>query len=408
MVKLEMVTLQIKFGGWNAKRGCGPTEHRIKKVQNQRLIDFMRLGRRSLRLTTAWTVLLAGTVAPAYSGEVSQVTYDPSEIMLVTSVINATNPYMASWIEGAQAVADKLGLPLEVVQSNGSSQQQMAGIQALAAQGKKIVLVTNPIAASDVPAMVNTLKRNGGYMVVWWNMPPGYEPADVGDTLVSFGTYNGVTAGQCGAEKLIEAMGGKGNIIALQGVLDSTVSQERFIGLQETIKKYPDVKLLEMQPARWDQAIALQTTQQLISKYGDQINGVWTADDAMMLGAYEAVSKAGMLDKVHFSGEGAYPPTVDLMVEGGTDGPVAGSAYHRGYIAAATGLTIAYKAAVGEIDIATLSPEQRHGQYKVGCVTPANAAEYQSNGGIPVGYVDRLIEDPFMDLVGGPVEVPAQ
>lgn len=372
-----------------------------------RLIDRTK-GR--LRSGAACALILAGMagVTAAYGAQASQKTYDKSEIMLVTSVINATNPYMASWIEGAQAVANKLGLPLEVVQSNGSSQQQMAGIQALAAQGKKIVLVTNPIAASDVPAMVNTLKQNGGYMVVWWNMPPAYEPADVGDTLVSFGTYNGVTAGQCGAEKLIEAMGGKGNIIALQGVLDSTVSQERFIGLKETIKKYPDVKLLEMQPANWDQAVALQTTQQLISKYGDQINGVWTADDAMMLGAYEAVSKAGMLDKVHFSGEGSYPPTVDLMVKGGAKGPVAGSAFHRGYIAAATGLTIAYKAAVGELDISKLTAEQRHGQYKVGCVTPENAAQYQPNGGIPDGYVDKLVADPFMDLVGGPVEVPAQ
>ena len=192
--------------------------------------------------------MMTGATAAVAEG-VSQPTYDKSDIMLVTSVINATNPYMASWIEGAQAVADQLGLPLEVVQSNGSSQQQMADIQALAAQGKKIVLVTNPIAASDVPAMVNTLKRNGGYMFVRWNMPPGYEPVDVADTLVSFGTYNGVTAGECGAEKLIEVMGGKGNIIALQGAPDSTVSQERFIGLLETIKKYPDVKLLEMQPA---------------------------------------------------------------------------------------------------------------------------------------------------------------
>ena len=128
----------------------------------------------------------------------------------------------------------------------------------------------------------------------------------------------------------------------------------------------------------------------------------------MMLGAYEAVSKAGMLDKVHFSGEGAYPPTLDLMVEGGADGPVAGSAFLRGYFAAATGLTIAYKAAIGEIDIAKLTADQRHGQYKVGCVTPANAAEFQPDGGIPDGYVDRLIADPFMELVGGKVEVPPQ
>jgi ABC-type sugar transport system substrate-binding protein len=165
------------------------------------------------------------------------------------------------------------------------------------------------------PLVVQTINSNGGYMVVWWNMPPGTEPKTSGDHFVAFGTYNGITAGECGAEHLMEALHGKGSIIALPGVLDSTVSQERYQGLLDTVKKYPDVKLLDTQPANWDQAIALRTTQQLIAKYRDKIDGVWTADDAMMLGAYQAINQAGRLDKVKFSGEGAYPPVIDLMVK---------------------------------------------------------------------------------------------
>lgn len=362
------------------------------------------------------TLLKAGTAAIALMGapmfgnmamaEVSQTTVAKEDIILVTTVINATNPYMASWIEGSKALGEKLGIPVEIVQSNGSSQTQIAGIQALAAKGKKIVLVTNPLAASDVPAIANTIKQNGGYMVVWWNMPPNMEPADVGDHFVAFGTYNGVTAGECGAKALAEAMGGKGGIIALPGVLDSTVSQERVLGLKEVLKSYPDIKLLDEQPANWDQAIALKTTQQLIAKYGEEITGVWTADDAMMLGAYEAIKKADMLDTVRFSGEGAYPPVVDLMVTQPDGNVVAGSSFHRGYKAAATGMLVAYKAAVGELDISKLTPEQRHGQYAIDCVTPENAAQFQANGGIDPTWLDRLIADPFMDLVGGSVEVP--
>ncbi|QYZ69533.1 sugar ABC transporter substrate-binding protein [Neotabrizicola shimadae] len=359
----------------------------------------------SLRALTIAAFGLSVTAAAALA-EVSQPTVAKEDIVLVTTVINATNPYMASWIEGSKALGEKLGLPVEIVQSNGSSQTQIAGIQALAAKGKKIVLVTNPLAASDVPAIANTIKQNGGYMAVWWNMPPNMEPADVGDHFVAFGTYNGYTAGECGAKALVAAMGGKGGIIALPGVLDSTVSQERVAGLKNVIKDYPDITLLDEQPANWDQAIALKTTQQLIAKYGDQIDGVWTADDAMMLGAYEAIKKADMIDEVHFSGEGAYPPVVDLMVNQPDGDVVAASSFHRGYKAAATGMLIAYKAAVGEIDISKLTPEQRHGQYAIDCVTPANAKDFQANGGIDPTWLDRLIQDPFMDLVGGPVEGP--
>src|SRR6516162_10853864 len=83
---------------------------------------------------------------------VSQPTYPKSDLLLVTTVINATNPYMASWIQGSKDLAGKLGVPVEVVQSNGSSQTELAGIQAQAAKGKKVVLVMNPVAASNVPA----------------------------------------------------------------------------------------------------------------------------------------------------------------------------------------------------------------------------------------------------------------
>ena len=362
------------------------------------------LIRRSLALlSAACAVAVAGVTGVSAA---SQETYKKEDLVLVTTVINATNPYMASWIQGSKALGEKLGLPVEIVQSNGSSQQELAGIQALAAKGKKIVLVTNPIAASDVPAIQKTVKANGGYMVVWWNMPPNYEPSKVGDHFVAFGTYNGFTAGKCGAEALAKSMGGKGGVIALPGVLDSTVSQERYEGLKATLKNYPDIKLLDTQPANWDQAIALKTTQQLLAKYGEQVTGVWTADDAMMLGAYEAVKKSGRIADVRFSGEGAYPPVVDLMVKQ-PDGPVvAGSSFHRGYEAAATGLLIAYKAAVGEIDISKMTPEQRHGQYAIDCVTPENAKNFEANDGIPEGWLDELIKDPFKHLVGGPVEVP--
>ena len=84
------------------------------------------LARKFLTATSfgafAWTTV-------AHAG-VSQPTYPKSDLLLVTTVINATNPYMASWIQGSKDLAAKLGVPLEVVQSNGSSQTELAGIQA--------------------------------------------------------------------------------------------------------------------------------------------------------------------------------------------------------------------------------------------------------------------------------------
>ena len=65
-----------------------------------------------------------------------------------------------------------------------------------------------------------------------------------------------------------------------------------------------------------------------------------------------------------------------MVKKAGNDAVVA-SAFHRGYMAAATVLLIAYKAAVGEMDVSKLALEQRHGQYAIGCVTPENAAQFR-------------------------------
>ena len=88
----------------------------------------------------------------------------------------------------------------------------MAGIQAQAARQEDRV-VMNPVAASNVPAVVKTITANGGYMVVWWNMPPGTEPKTSGDHFVAFGTYNGITAGECGAERLVQALHGETSLL---------------------------------------------------------------------------------------------------------------------------------------------------------------------------------------------------
>ena len=55
------------------------------------------------------------------------------DLVLVASVINTTNPYMASMIEGARALSEELDVPLEIVDSQGSSQTEISRIQAILA-----------------------------------------------------------------------------------------------------------------------------------------------------------------------------------------------------------------------------------------------------------------------------------
>lgn len=335
---------------------------------------------------------------------------DKKDIVLVASVINTTNPYMASNIAGAQALGKKLGLPVEIVDSEGSSQTEISKIQAILAQGKKVVMFVNTVASSDAPPIVNAVKQAGGYVTIWWNKPDDFEPWNVGDNFVAFQKHPGVTSGECTAKTLSEGIGDSGGIIALAGVLDSTTSQTRVAGLKEELKSHPGVKLLDVRPANWDPQMAFKVTQDLIAKYGDQIKGVWAADDAMIIGAEEAMQKAGRTD-VKFASDGLYPPVIKTMQQ--PNSPIVGETFHRGYMASAIGLYTAYLAATGKIKPSELPHEKRDSLFKLTCVTPQTLSQYTKYDDNIDGWIDSLIKngpwstDPVPLVGGGPEKLPS-
>lgn len=351
-----------------------------------------------------------GSSSSSSSGSES-TTVNKDDIVLVASVINTTNPYMASNIAGAEALAAELGLPLEIVDSEGSSQVQNSKIQAILAKGKTVVMFVNTVSSSDAPIIVEAVKDAGGFVSIWWNKPDDYEPWDVGNNFVAFQKHPGVPSGQCTAARLAESIGEEGAVIALPGVQDSTTSQTRVAGLEfELETNYPGVELLELRPSNWDPELAYQNAQDLIVKYGDEIKGVWTADDAMQIGAMKAFEDAGLLDQVKFASDGLYPPTIEDMRSGRGNNAIVGETFHRGYMASAIGLYTAYLAATGEINPAELPNDKRNSLFEISCVTPETLEEFTKYDDDIDGWIDQLIENGPWDtqpvpLIGGGPEI---
>ena len=352
---------------------------------------------------TACTSTTGGTAGGA------QKPIAKEDLVLVASVINTTNPYMASMIQGAQALSAKLGVPLKIVDSQGSSQTEISQIQSIIAQGKKVVLMVNTVASSDAPPIVNAVKASGGYVTIWWNKPDNLEPWTVGNNFVAFQKYSGVDSGRCNGKSVGDALGaGGGGVVMLPGVQDSTTSQTRVAGFKDALKAYPGVKVLEERPANWDQQKGFQETQTMLAKYGDQVKAIWAADDAMMLGAIEAVKQANRSD-IKFASDGLYPPTIDYINQGV---PIVGETFHRGYMAASIGLYTAYLAATGGLDPSAMPQEQRDSLFKLACVSPQNMGEFTKYDQNIPGWIDSLVQNgPFKTdptpLVGqGPEKLP--
>lgn len=368
------------------------------------------MGKRAARAALMTSAMLVGLGSQAYAEVIAK-----EDMVLVVSVINTTNPYMISNIEGAKALSAALDIPLEIVNSDNSSQTGISNIMAILASGKKPVMFVNTVASSDAPTIVNAVEQAGGFVTIWWNKPDDFKPQDEGDHFVAFQKIPGISSGRCGAQAIGDALGGKGNVVMLPGVQDSTTSQTRVAGFKaEMAEKYPDIKILEERPSNWDPQLGARNAQDLIVKYGSDINGVWSADDGMQIGAMQSFENAGMLDSVKFASDGLYPTTIEDIKSGRGNNAIVGETFHRGYMASAVGLYTAYLAATGEIVPSELPPEQRDSLFALSCVNPGNIAEYlqYDEPDAPAKFVERLLvsgpwkTEPMPLVAGGPEVMP--
>ena len=365
-------------------------------------------ARRRFGKTLVAAVALACMAGTAFAAE-----FKKEEWVLVASVINTTNPYMISNIEGAKAMSAKLGIPLEIVNSNNSSQTEISSILAVLASGKKPIMFVNTVASSDAPTIVDAVGKAGGFVTIWWNKPADYHPADVGNHFVAFQKHPGVSSGRCGAKAIGDALGGKGGVVMLPGVQDSTTSQTRVAGFEAEIKEnYPGIKILDSRPSNWDPQLGAKNARDLIVKFGGDINGVWAADDGMQIGAMQAFENAGLLDKVKFASDGLYPTTLEDIKSGRGGNAIVGETFHRGYMASSVGLYTAYLAASGQLDPSAQPLEKRESLFKLSCLTPSNYKDYlkYDEADAPAKFIEQLEKvGPWaaepMPLDGGGSEV---
>jgi ribose transport system substrate-binding protein len=97
-------------------------------------------------------------------------------------------------------------------------------------------------------------------------------------------------------QMMADRLGGKGNIVILQGPLGGSGEINRGKGIDQVLAKYPDIKVLAKDTANWKRDEAVNKTKNWISSFGPQINGVVSQNDDMGLGALQALKEANRTD----------------------------------------------------------------------------------------------------------------
>lgn len=110
-----------------------------------------------------------------------------------------------------------------------------------------------------------------------------------------------IAFGQICADFIVNKLNGKGNILVLNGIAGSEISNERWIGAENVFKEYPDIHILSTAYADRSYDKGYQATLDLLNENAE-IDGVWSQGGAMTQGAIDAFQEKE-LPLVPMSGE---------------------------------------------------------------------------------------------------------
>ena len=198
---------------------------------------------------------------------------------------NLTNPYFQTVRVAAQTAANEMDVELlnYVPTTADSIPEQMSQIED--------AITKRPSAAVFIPvdakAMIPGVEKFNVAGIPVVNL---IDRADGGE-FVSFVGCDDYTIALNTARFLFEKMNGKGNVVIIEGVGGSSNNQKRTAGFRKALEEFTNIRLLASQPANFQRAMALQVTENLLQAHR-QIDGILAANDAMALGAIEALDAA--------------------------------------------------------------------------------------------------------------------
>ena len=138
------------------------------------------------------------------------------------------------------------------------------------------------------------------------------------------------------AAALLKAIGGKGEVIVLEGVRGTATAQDRLRGFKEALAEFPDVRLVASQPANYQRLQAMQVMENLLQA-NPNVAGVLAANDTMAIGAMDALSEAG--SKALITGINGSKEAIDAI----KSGKMLASGDYNGFVQGCVGAMIALR-----------------------------------------------------------------
>lgn len=230
-------------------------------------------------------LVLAGCSNSSPSGKTKKVA-------IIVSTLN--NPWFVFLAETAAAQAKQLGYETKIFDSQNNTALETNHFENAIASGYSAILF-NPTDADG--SVVNVVKAKAAGVPVFC-MDREVNSTDAPTSQILSDSYSGCVAL---GKYFVETMHKKGNYVELLGLVSDNNTWNRSKGFHSLVDYYPDLKMVAQQSADFDRNKAMEVLESILQAHPN-IDAVFCGNDAMAMGAYQALVAAGKADHVKVFG----------------------------------------------------------------------------------------------------------
>jgi len=278
------------------------------------------------------------------------------KIAVVISTLN--NPWFVVLGESAADRAIELGYEAQIFDSQNNSAKEAEHFDNIIAMGYKAILF-NP---TDADGSVLNVKRAKDAGIPTFCMDREINSRDAAATQLLSDSFTGcVKLGQY----FVQTMNKKGNYVEILGLVGDNNTWNRSKGFHSVVDEFPELKMVAQQSADFDRNKAMDVMENIMQANAD-IDAVFCGNDAMAMGAYQAVMAAGKADKIKIFGfDGA-----DDAIKGIAEGKITATVMQFPVLMAQKSAELADQYIKGKRDFKTKTPVE------VVLVTSENVSKY--------------------------------
>ncbi len=270
------------------------------------------------RSTTTWLLVVAlcflvtGCYRPVDSESGSappEAVGEPIEngrIAVVVSTLN--NPWFVVLAEAAKQRAEELGHEAVVFDSQNDVDKEASIFENVLASGYHAILF-NP---TDADASIANVRRAKGNRVPVFCIDREINAVDVAAAQILSDNYAGcVELGQY----FVELVGEEGTYAELLGIVGDNNTWNRSKGFHSVVDRFDGLRMVAQQSADFDRTKGLEVMESILQAHPD-IDAVFCGNDAMALGAYQAVESAGRQGHIKVFGFDGAEDAVQSIAQG--------------------------------------------------------------------------------------------